>query len=351
MRRYGVFTRVATAAAAFVGLATFGLTGPASAAASIGPVHDLPGEYNISGAGSLACTPGQPLATAACYMVGETGTFAYNATVSTNVVVPVTDGVVGTSVELPSSDYISYISCTSGPDCIGLGSNATGDTSFYWLESGKLVKTVTTSHKGYYWDGLSCGSASYCVASGQHGRGAEVAGAVAVMSNGAVTLHRVATVIGNGVSCYGPTSCLVVGTSHQGVGTAYGTLVEVKAGVAGLIHTITATAYLGGVTCGWEEGTCRSTALVAAANWGVLPGRCNYQRDHRHGDQVAGERLRRRCRLPRSRAVRGVRCCEPERKGGARLRGRRHGRGSGCAVDCAGPGRCLQPVVPEGRCL
>ena len=269
MRRSSVFARVATAAAAVVGLATFGLTGPASAAASVGPVHDLPGEYNISGAGSLACTPGQPLAAATCYMVGETGTFAYNATVSTNVVVPVTDGVVGTSVELPSSDYISYISCTSGPDCIGLGSNASGDTSFYWLDSGKLVKTVTTPHKGYYWDGLSCGSASYCVASGSTGVGPKIAGAVAVVSNGAVTLHRVATVIGSGVSCYGPTSCLVVGTSHQGVGTAYGTLVEVKAGVTGVIHIITATAYLGGVTCGWEAGTCRSTALVAAGSGGT----------------------------------------------------------------------------------
>jgi hypothetical protein len=271
MRRYEVLTRVATAAATAVGLATFGLTGAASAAASVGPVHDLPGEYNISGAGSLACTPGQPLATATCYLVGETGTFAYNATSSTNVVVPVTDGVVGTSVELPSTDYISYISCTSGPDCIGLGSNASGDTSFYWLDSGKLVKTVTTPHKGYYWDGLSCGSATYCVASGSTGVGPKVAGAVAVMSNGAVSLHRVATVIGNGVSCYGPTSCLVVGTSHQGGGTAYGTLVEVKAGVTGVIHTISATAYLGGVTCGWEAGTCRSTALVAAGSGGYYP--------------------------------------------------------------------------------
>lgn len=310
MRRYGVFTRVATAGVAVVGLATFGLTGPASAAASIGPVHDLPGEYSISGTGALACMPGQPLASATCYMVGETGTFAYNATSSTNVVVPVTDGVVGTSVELPLSDYISYISCASGPDCIGLGSNVSGDTSFYWLDSGKLVKTVTTPHKGYYWDGLSCGSATYCVASGSTGVGPKVAGAVAVLSNGAVSLHRVATVIGNGVSCYGPTSCLVVGTSHQGSGTVYGTLVEVKAGVTGAVHTITASAdpgrhmRLAGRHVPVNSfGNCRE-------RW-VLPGHCDHQRDQRHGHQVGRERLRRSRRLPGGGAVRGVRCGEP----------------------------------------
>src|SRR5580658_9137262 len=92
VRRYVMSTRVATAAAVVVGLATFALAGPASGAASVSAVHDLPGEYNISGAGSLACPPGGPIATATCYMVGETGTFAYNATSSTNVVVPVTDG-------------------------------------------------------------------------------------------------------------------------------------------------------------------------------------------------------------------------------------------------------------------
>ena len=266
-----MFTRVATAATAVVGLATFGLAGSASAAASVGAVHDLPGEYNISGSDALACTPGQPLATATCYMVGATGTFAYNATSSTNVIVPVTDGVVGTAVQLPASDYIDYISCTSGPDCIGLGSTASGETSFYWLDSGKVVKTVSVPSKGYYWDGLSCGSPAYCVASGSINAGTKVTGAVAVMYNGAVTLHRVATVIGGGASCYGATACLVVGTSHQGTGTAYGTLVEVKAGVTGAVHTITATADLGGVTCGWEAGTCRSTGLVAAGNGGYYP--------------------------------------------------------------------------------
>jgi hypothetical protein len=271
MRRYGVLTRVVTASMAVVGLATFGLPGSASAVASVGAVHDLPGEYNISGTGSLACTMGQPLATATCYMVGETGTFAYNATSSKNVVVPVTDGVVGTAVQLPPSDYISYISCASGPKCVALGSAVSGETSFYWLDSGKVVKTVSTPSKGHYWDGLSCGSTTYCVASGSINAGTKVTGAVAVMSNGSVSLHTVATVIGSGVSCYGPTSCLVVGTSHQGAGTAYGTLVEVKAGVTGAVHTITAAAFLGGVTCGWEAGTCRSTGDVAAGNGGYYP--------------------------------------------------------------------------------
>ena len=117
MRRYGVLTRVATATAAAVGLATFGLTGPASAAASVGPVHDLTGEYNVSGAGSLACTPGRGARHRHLLLGGrQQALSAYNATSSTNVVVPVTDGVVGTSVELPSTDYISYISCTSGPE-------------------------------------------------------------------------------------------------------------------------------------------------------------------------------------------------------------------------------------------
>jgi hypothetical protein len=271
MRRYRMLTTVATAATTVVGLATFGLVGPASAAASVGAVHDLQGEYNIAGPDSLACTPGQPLATATCYMVGETGTFAYNATSSTNVVVPVTDGVIGTAVQLPSNDYVSYISCTSGPDCIGFGSTGSGETSFYWLDSGKVAKTVSVPSKGYYWDGLSCGSPGYCVASGSINAGTKTTGAVAVMSNGSVSLHRVATVIGSGVSCYGPTSCLVVGTSHQGGGTAYGTLVEVKAGVTGAVHTITAAAFLDGVTCGWETGSCRSTGDVAAGNGGYYP--------------------------------------------------------------------------------
>jgi hypothetical protein len=271
MRRYGVLTKMATALTAGIGLATFGLTGSASAAASVGAVHDLAGEYNLGSADSLACTPGQPLATATCYMVGTTGTFSYTTKSSTtNVVVPVTDGLAGTAVELPSSDYISYISCTSGPKCIGLGATTSGETSFYWLDSGKLVKTVTMPPKGYYWDGLSCGSATYCVASGSMGVGAKTAGAVAVMRNGAVSFHRVAAVIGNGVSCYGPTSCLVVGTSHEGSGTANGTLVEVKAGVTGAVHT-TATASLGSVTCGWEAGTCRSTGSVSAGGGGYYP--------------------------------------------------------------------------------
>jgi hypothetical protein len=271
MRRCGVLTRVATAATAVVGLATFGLAGPASAAAAVGAIHDLTGEYNISGSGALACPPGQPLATDTCYLVGATGTFAYNATSSTNVVVPVTDGVVGAAVKLPAGDYISYLSCTAGPDCIGLGSAASGETTFYWLDSGKVAKTVSVASKGYYWDGLSCGSHTYCVASGSINAGTKVTGAVAVMNNGAVSLHTVATVIGSGVSCYGPTSCLVVGTSHQGAGTAYGTLVEVKAGVTGAVHTITAAAFLGGVTCGWDTGICRSTGDVAAGNGGYYP--------------------------------------------------------------------------------
>jgi hypothetical protein len=130
---------------------------------------------------------------------------------------------------------------------------------------------VSVASKGYYWDGLSCGSHTYCVASGSINAGTKVTGAVAVMNNGAVSLHTVATVIGSGVSCYGPTSCLVVGTSHQGAGTAYGTLVEVKAGVTGAVHTITAAAFLGGVTCGWDTGICRSTGDVAAGNGGYYP--------------------------------------------------------------------------------
>ena len=204
-------------------------------------------------------------------MVGATGTFAYNATSITNVIVPVTDGVVGTAVQLAPSDYISYISCTSAPTASRSGSTGSGETSFYWLDSGKVAKTVSMPSKGYYWDGLSCGSPTYCVASGSINAGTKVTGAVAVMSNGSVSLHRVATVIGSGVSCYGPTSCLVVGTSHQGAGTAYGTLVEVKAGVTGAVHTITASVYLGGVTCGWEAGTCRSSGDVAAGNGGYYP--------------------------------------------------------------------------------
>jgi hypothetical protein len=90
------------------------------------------------------------------------------------------------------------------------------------------------------------------------------------MSNGAVSLHRVASVIGNGVSCYAPTACLVVGTSHQGSGTAYGTLVEVKGGAPGAVHT-TASASLASVTCGWEAGTCRATGSVAAGGGGYYP--------------------------------------------------------------------------------
>jgi len=57
-------------------------------------------------------------------MVGTTGTFSYTATSSTsNVIVPVTAGVAGTEVQLPPSEYISYISCTSGPNCVALASN------------------------------------------------------------------------------------------------------------------------------------------------------------------------------------------------------------------------------------
>jgi hypothetical protein len=204
-------------------------------------------------------------------MVGTTGTFSYTASSSTtNVIVPVTDGVAGTYVQLPRSEYISYISCTSGPNCIALGSNTSGGTSFYWLDSGKVVKTVTVPAKGYYWTGLSCSSASYCVASGSKGVGSQIAGAVGVMSNGAVSLHRVATVIGYDVSCYAPTACLVVGTSHQGSGTAYGTLVEVKGGVTGAVHT-TSSESLAGVTCGWQAGTCRATGSVAAGDGGFYP--------------------------------------------------------------------------------
>ena len=124
MRREEVLARVATAATAVVGLAAFGLTGSASVAASVGAVHDLTGEYNVPSNGSLACPPGQPLATGSCYMVGTTGTFSYTATSSTsNVIVPVTAGVAGTEVQLPPSEYISYISCTSGPNCVALASN------------------------------------------------------------------------------------------------------------------------------------------------------------------------------------------------------------------------------------
>jgi hypothetical protein len=271
MRRYGVFTRVRTAAAVVVGLAAFAPAGPASAAASVGATHDLAGEYNVSSNGSLACSPGQPLTTGTCYMVGSTGTFSYTATSSTtNVIVPVIDGVAGTAVRLAPSEYISYISCTSGPNCIALGSSTSGGTSFYWLDSGKVAKTVTVPAKGYYWAGLSCGSATYCVASGSKGAGSQTVGAIAIMSNGAVSLHRVATVIGNGVSCYAPTACLVVGTSHQGSGSAYGTLVEVKGGVPGAVHT-TPSASLAGVTCGWEAGTCRATGSVAAGGGGYYP--------------------------------------------------------------------------------
>jgi hypothetical protein len=271
MSRYGVLARAATAATAVVGLAAFGLAGSASAAASVGAVHDLTGEYNVSNNGSLACPPGRPLATGTCYMVGTTGTFSYTATSSTtNVIVPVTDGVAGTAVQLPPSEYINYISCTSGPNCIALGSSTSGGTSFYWLDSGKVVRTVTVAAKGYYWAGLSCSSATYCVASGSKGVGPQTVGVVAIMSNGAVSLHTVATVIGNGVSCYAPTACVVVGTSHQGSGTAYGTLVEVKGGVTGAVHT-TASASLAGVTCGWEAGTCRATGSVAAGDGGYYP--------------------------------------------------------------------------------
>jgi hypothetical protein len=52
MRRYGVLTKMATALTAGIGLATFGLTGSASAAASVGAVHDLAGEYNLGSADS-----------------------------------------------------------------------------------------------------------------------------------------------------------------------------------------------------------------------------------------------------------------------------------------------------------
>jgi hypothetical protein len=41
--------------------------------------------------------------------------------------------------------------------------------------------------------------------------------------------------------------------------------------VPGGIHTVTPTVYLGGVTCGWEAGTCRSAALVAAGSGGYYP--------------------------------------------------------------------------------
>jgi hypothetical protein len=271
MSRYDRLARVAAAATVVVGLAAFGLAGPASAAATVGAVHDLTGEYNVSSNGSLACPPGQSLATGTCYIVGSTGTFSYTAASSTtNVILPVTDGVAGTAVRLAPTEYITYISCTSGPNCIALGSNTSGGTSFYWLDSGKVAKTVTVPAKGYYWAGLSCGSATYCVASGSKGVGSQTVGVVAIMSNGAVSLHKVATVIGNGVSCYAPTACLVVGTSHQGSGTAYGTLVEVKGGTPGAVHT-TASASLAGVTCGWEAGTCRATASVAAGGGGYYP--------------------------------------------------------------------------------
>jgi hypothetical protein len=80
MSRYGVLARAATAATAVVGLAVFGPAGSAFAAASVGAVHDLTGEYNVSNIGSLACPPGRPLATGTCYMVGTTGTFSYTPT-------------------------------------------------------------------------------------------------------------------------------------------------------------------------------------------------------------------------------------------------------------------------------
>ena len=101
MSRYDRWARAATAAMVVVGSAAFGLAGSASAAAGVGAVHDLTGEYNVSSNGSLACPPGQPLATDTCYLVGSTGTFSYTATSSTtNVIVPVTDGVAGTAVRL-----------------------------------------------------------------------------------------------------------------------------------------------------------------------------------------------------------------------------------------------------------
>jgi hypothetical protein len=271
MRLYELLARVAASATAVVGLPAFGLVGTASAGASVGAVHGLAGEYNVSNGDSLACPPGQPLASGTCYLVGTTGTFSYTATSSTtNVIIPVTDGVVGTEVQLPPSEYISYISCSSGPDCIALGGTTSGGTSFYWVDSGRVAKTVTVPAKGYYWAGLSCGSATYCVASGSKSVGSQTLGAVAVMANGAVSLHRVATVIGSGVSCYEATACLVVGTSHQGSGTAYGTLVEVKGGVTGLVHT-TASDFLAGVTCGWQAGICRATGSVAAGGGGFYP--------------------------------------------------------------------------------
>ena len=40
--------------------------------------------------------------------------------------------------------------------------------------------------------------------------------------------------------------------------------------MTGAVHT-TATAFPGGVACGWEAGVCRATGLVAAGGGGYYP--------------------------------------------------------------------------------
>ena len=181
--------------------------------------------------------------------------------------------------------------------------------------------------------------------------GPKTAGAVAVMSNGAVSLHRVATVIGNGVSCYGPTACLVVGTSHQGGGTAYGTLVEVKAGVTGAVHTTAQLRPWASVTCGWEAGTCRSTGLVAAGSGGYYPAIAIIKGTTATVTKLAGNASAGDAVCPAVGQCVEFGVVNPNEKGEHAFVAVATGGVAGSAVDGARAGRCRRPVVPAGRCL
>jgi hypothetical protein len=264
--------------------AVISLAGEAGASTTTGPLHAVFSTFDSSNTAMISCPPGGTAASTTCYLVGAgpggtppPGQTAYPGIPSdfSYEVVPVTNGQVGQPVLLPSGDEASSIVCPSGPTCVAVGRAGANSGAFFWIDNGKVTKTLQVPDASYWYD-LACDKSLNCVGVGEnyvkHGSQTIEYGMLASEVGGSLSEHVfTSTSQFDAVACPSASLCLAAGASYSPDYKTHGVLVDLTNGQPGPVRQVAGTTLLSHLACGWEQGVCLANGTAPGPSGSILP--------------------------------------------------------------------------------
>lgn len=234
-----------------------------------GPIQTASG---TTGPDGVACS-----SSSACFAVGNTtnsnDAACPSGSTSCGVLVPVTNGALGSSQIIPGTQELFGATCSSGATCYaaGLGSSNGGTSGFAAslpITNGIPDLALTEEPAGGQLNGVACPTSSVCLALGTVGKhgGGFLTQLPSFIATGIQPVTGTFTL--NAIACASGSTCYAVGTN----GSA-GLVVPVTSGSVGSVQTVSSALKLTGITCA-SSSACFAVGLTISTNCADSFGSC-----------------------------------------------------------------------------